>query len=88
MLEHVLPAARQFWQRGEPGQVKSGQWAEPNTAGSVYHWQAAALGVRRSHLLGLALPHLEYAEAQGMLQNTGEERLAYLHLAHVIFNLV
>lgn len=76
-LENFLVDAEHFWLTHSAGQLKSGPWCETDTTGHEHYLEASAVWVGEHKLLLLALPTIEYAEKQALIQKARENSLAY-----------
>ena len=76
-LEHFLVDAEHFWLTHSAGRLKSGPWCETDTLGHEHYLEASAVCVGEHKLLLLALPTIEYAEKQAIIQKARENNLGY-----------
>lgn len=76
-LEHFLWEADAFWAVGSAGRLKSGPWSESDSAGKLYHLEAAALGIKNRRLLVIELLRFSYDEIQALAQKAREKSLDY-----------
>jgi signal transduction histidine kinase/CheY-like chemotaxis protein/HPt (histidine-containing phosphotransfer) domain-containing protein len=76
-LEHFLYEAESFWAAGSTGRLKSGPWSETDSAGKLYHLEAAALGIKNHRLLVIELLRFSYDEIQTLAQKAREKSLDY-----------
>jgi len=76
-LENFLVDAEQFWLIHSAGQLKSGPWGEIDARGHEHYLEASAVCLGERKLLLLALPTIEYAEKQAIIQKARENSLAY-----------
>ena len=85
LLESFLLDANEFWQRGEPGTLRSGPWTQPDTDNKPTALEAiaAVAGPERESFLLLELLGAEFAELQEILQHSRDQRLAYESLTRM-----
>jgi signal transduction histidine kinase len=75
-LENFLIDAEQFWLTRSAGQLKSGPWGEIDALGHEHYLEASAVCLGEQQFLLLALPTIEYAEKQAIIQKARENNLA------------
>ena len=76
-LANFLVDAEQFWLTRSAGRLRSGPWDETDAMGHEHSLEASALCLGEHQLLLLALPNVEYAEKQAIIQKARENSLAY-----------
>lgn len=85
LLSSFLDDAETFWQRGEPGSLRSGPWTQTDKDGKPAVLEATALlaGPDREPFLLIELLGAEFAELQEILQQSRDQRLKYENLTRV-----
>jgi len=85
LLTAFLVDAEAFWQRGEPGTLRSGPWTQPDAADkpTVLEATAVVTGTQREPFLLIELLGAEFAELQEILQNSRDQRLKFENLSRV-----
>ncbi len=80
-LEYFLKEAEAFWERNQPGKLKSGPWTETDDEGNPHHLEASAITINQQRLLTIELLKLDYEEIQTLAQKAREKSLDYDRLA-------
>src|SRR5215212_7243614 len=80
-LEYFLAEADSFWNGDGIGRLNSGPWSETDSAGRLYHLEAAALKIGNRRLLAIELLRFTYEEIQTLAQKAREKSLDYEKLA-------
>ena len=85
LLSTFLIDAENFWQRGEPGTLRSGPWTQldDDHKPAVLEAIATISGPSREPFLLLELLGAEFAELQEILQHSRDQRLAYESLSRM-----
>lgn len=85
LLTTFLLDARELWQRGEGGPLRSGPWTQADAQQRPTVLEATALhvGVDREPFLLIELLGAEFAELQEILQHSRDQRLEYENLTRV-----
>lgn len=85
LLEAFLIDANEFWQRRDPGTLRSGPWTQTDADNhpTVLEAIAAVSGPDREPFLLIELLGAEFAELQEILQHSRDQRLAYENLTQM-----